>query len=89
MPLLNIDQSITATSWVIRHMSSVLLQEVVANRPFIILGTGPLLGQALPYAWDRPTFGTGPSVRLGHARSWDRPFYILVTGQNIWTTSAL
>ena len=25
-----------------------------------MLGTGPLLGQALQNAWDRPALGTGP-----------------------------
>ena len=28
----------------------------------MILGTCPLLGQALPYAWDMPALGTGPSI---------------------------
>ena len=40
--------------------------------PFKILGTSPLLGQALQNTWDRPALGTGPL--LGQARSWDRPF---------------
>jgi len=36
------------------------------DRPFKILGTGPLLGQALQNSWDKPALGTGPL--LGHAR---------------------
>ena len=42
-----------------------------------MLGTGPLLGQALQNAWDKPAFGTGPSTCLGHARSWGRLFNML------------
>ena len=40
-----------------------------------MLGTGPLLGQALQNAWDRPALGTGPSKCLGQAllNAWDRP----------------
>ena len=34
-----------------------------------MLGTSPLLGQAL--------LGTGPSKFLGQARSWDMPFKML------------
>ena len=40
---------------------------------FKILGTGPLLGQALQNSWDKPALGTGPSKFLGQARSWDMP----------------
>ena len=43
------------------------------DRPFHMLGTSPLLGQALQHAWAKPALGTGPSTCLGHARSWDRP----------------
>ena len=35
--------------------------------------SSPLLGQALPHAWDKPALGTGPSTCLGQARSWDKP----------------
>ena len=42
------------------------------DRPFKILGTGPLLGQALRNYWDKPALGTGSSKFLGQARSWDR-----------------
>jgi hypothetical protein len=56
-----------------------------------MLGTSPLLGQALQNSWDRPALGTGPSKFLGQARSWDRPFKILGTSpllghalQNAW-----
>ena len=41
-----------------------------------MLGTGPLLGQALQNSWDRPALGTGPSKFLGQARPWDRPFIV-------------
>ena len=44
-----------------------------------MLGTSPLLGQALPHAWDMLALGTGPSACLGHARSWERPFNVLGT----------
>jgi len=43
------------------------------DRPFKILGTSPLLGQALQNSWDKPALGTCPSKLLGQARSWDRP----------------
>ena len=43
------------------------------DMPFKLLGTGPLLGQALQNAWDRPAIGASPSKGLGQARSWDRP----------------
>ena len=32
-----------------------------------MLGTGPLLGQALQNSWDMPTLGTGPPKCLGQA----------------------
>ena len=45
-----------------------------------MLGTGPLLGQALQNAWDRPALGTGLRMLgtgplLGQAlqNAWDRP----------------
>ena len=44
-----------------------------------LIGTCPLLGQALQHAWDMPALGTGPSTCLGQARSWDRPFHMLGT----------
>ena len=45
------------------------------HRPFKMLGTGPLLGQALQNAWDRPALGTAPSKCLGQAllNASDRP----------------
>ena len=56
-----------------------------------MLGAGPLLGQTLQNARDRPALGTGPSKCLGQARSWDRPVKMLGSGpllgqalQNAW-----
>ena len=34
-----------------------------------MLGTSPILGQALEHAWDKPALGTGPLTCLGHAGS--------------------
>ena len=48
--------------------------------PFNILGTCPLLGQALQNSWDKPALGTCPSKFLGQARSCDRLFKFLGTG---------
>ena len=52
------------------------------DRPLKMLGTGPLLGQALQNAWDMPVLGTGPSKSLGQAlpNAWDRP--AIGTGQS-------
>ena len=41
-----------------------------------MLGTGPLLGQALQHPWDRPALGSCLLQFLGQARSWERPFKI-------------
>ena len=58
----------------------VLIGNSLANRPFKMLGTGPLLGQALQNVWDKPALGTCPLKCLGQARSWDMPFKMLGTG---------
>ena len=50
----------------------IIFEGIIArswDRPFNMLGTSPLLGQALPHAWDMLALGTGPSTCLGQARS--------------------
>ena len=48
---------------------TVLGQACSWDRSFKILGTGPLLGQAVQNSWGKPALGAGPSKFLGQARS--------------------
>jgi hypothetical protein len=75
---------------------SLMLRTRYWDRPFKILGTGPLLGQAIQNSWDRPALGTGPSKFLGQTSSQDRPFKIPGTSpllgqalQNSWNNPAI
>ena len=63
----------------ITKTSECLGQAPSWDMPFKVLGAGPLLGQALQNAWERPALGTCPSKCLGQARPWDMPFQMLGT----------
>ena len=55
---------------------SLMLRTRYWDRPFKILGTNLLSGQALQNSWDKPALGTGPSKFFEQSRYWDMPFNV-------------